>query len=114
MAIDDYTHNIGTIEGDAKNQKADLKLSEAVSHDWTVPMGAFHDALASVRNKTNGLDKVPGGVGSLQSAQDTVNNLARAVTASGGVQPALDDHMKYQDKLVELVKNVHKLLIKNG
>ena len=114
MAIGDYTQNIGAIEDDAKNQKADLKLSESVSHDWTVPMGAFHDALASVRNKTNGLDKVPGGVGSLRSAQDTVTNLARAVTASGGVQPALDDHMKYQDKLVELVKNVHKLLNKNG
>ena len=57
---------------------------------------------------------MPGSVGSLQSAQDTVNNLARAVTNSGGVQPALNDHMKYQAKLVELVTNAHKLLIKNG
>ena len=63
---------------------------------------------------TNGLDKVPGGVGSLPSAQKTVENLARAVTHSGGVQPALNDHMKYQGKLAELVKNAHKLLIKNG
>ena len=31
MAIGDYTQNLGAIEKDAKNQKADLKLSEQVS-----------------------------------------------------------------------------------
>jgi hypothetical protein len=114
MAIGDYTHNIGAIEDDAKNQKADLKLSEQVSQAWIKPMNDFHDALNRVNTSTNGLDKVPGDVGTLQSAHDTVNNLARAVTGSGGVQPALNDHMKYQAKLVELVTNAHKLLIKNG
>ena len=43
-----------------------------------------------------------------------MNNLARAVTNSGGVQPAFNDHMTYQAKLVESVTNAHKLLIKNG
>jgi hypothetical protein len=38
MAIGDYTDNIGAIENDAKNQKADLKLSEQVSEAWTQPM----------------------------------------------------------------------------
>jgi hypothetical protein len=114
MAISDYTDNIGAIEDDAKNQKADLKLSEQVSQAWIKPMNDFHDALKDVYTSTNGLDKVPGSVGSLQSAQATVNNLARAVTSSGGVQAALNDHMKYQAKLVELVTNTHKLLIKNG
>jgi hypothetical protein len=63
---------------------------------------------------TNGLDKVPGPVGNLRSAQDTVMNLARTVTNAGGVQRALNDHMKYQGKLAELVRNAHNLLIKNG
>jgi hypothetical protein len=114
MAIGDYTHNIGAIEDDAKNQKADLKLSEKVAEDWRAPMTTFQLALQTVYGMTNGLDKVPGNVGTLQSAQDTVKNLARAVTNSGGVQPALSDHMKYQAKLSELVKNAHDLLIKHG
>ncbi len=59
MAIGDYTHNIGAIEDDAKNQKADLKLSEAVSHDWTVADGRLSCRLGECPDKTNGLDKVP-------------------------------------------------------
>ena len=114
MAIGDYTHNIGAIEDDAKNQKADLQLSEEVSEAWRKPMTDLQLALQNAYDMTNGLDKVPGSVGSLQSAQDTVNNLARTVTNSGGVQPALSDHTKYQAKLSELVKNAHDLLIKNG
>jgi hypothetical protein len=114
MAISDYTDNIGAIDKDAKNQKADLKLSKEVSDAWIKPMTNFHDALKSVYDMTKGLDKVPGNVGNLQSAQDTVNNLARTVTSFGGVQPALNDHMKYQDKLTKLVKDVHDLMIKNG
>ena len=114
MAIGDYTDNITAIDKDAKNQKADLKLSEQVSEAWTKPMTDFHTALATVYDMTNGLDKVPGQVGNLRSAQDTVMNLARTVTNAGGVQPALNDHMKYQAKLAELVKDAHKLLIKNG
>jgi hypothetical protein len=114
MAIGDYTHNIGAIGDDAKNQKADLKLSEKVSEDWRTPMTNFQLALQTVYDMTNGLDTVPGNVGNLQSAHDTVKNLARTVTSSGGVQPALSDHMKYQAKLSELVKNAHDLLIKHG
>jgi hypothetical protein len=114
MAIGDYTDNLGAIEKDAKNQKADLKLSEKVSEAWITPMTNFHLDLENVFDMTRGLDKVPGDVGGLQSAQDTARNLARAVTASGGVQPALNDHMRYQGKLAELVKNAHDLMIKNG
>jgi hypothetical protein len=114
MAIGDYTDNLGAIDKDAKNQKADLKLSEEVSKAWIKPMTDFHSALQTVRTMTNGLDKVPGNVGTLQSALDTVNNLSRTVTSFGGVQPALDDHMKYQDKLAKLVKDVHDLMIKSG
>jgi hypothetical protein len=88
MAIGDYTDNIGAIENDAKNQKVDLKLSEQVSEAWTQPMYDFHFALETVLNMTNGLDKVPGQVGNLRSAQDTVMNLARTVTNAGGVQAA--------------------------
>ena len=114
MAIGDYTDNLGAIDTDAKNQKADLKLSQEVSQAWIKPMTDFHGALKTVRGKTNGLDKVPGDVGGLQSAQDTVKNLARTVTQSGGVRPALDEHMKYQEKLAKLVKDVHDLMIKSG
>ena len=46
MAIGDYTHNIGAIEGDAKNQKADLKLSEKVAEDWRKPMTDLSTRLA--------------------------------------------------------------------
>src|SRR5258706_11211478 len=114
MAIGDYTDNIGAIEKDAKNQKADLKLSDEASHAWITPMTNFHLALESVFDMTNGLDTIPGHVGNLRSAQETRMNLARTVTDNGGVQPALHDHMKYQAKLAELVQNAHNLLIKNG
>jgi hypothetical protein len=114
MAIGDYTDNIGAIEKDAKNQKADLKLSEQVSGAWRTPITNFQLALQAVYDMTNGLDKVPGSVGNLLSAQDTVKNLARAVTSAGGFQAALSDHMKYQAKLSELVRNAHAVLIKNG
>lgn len=113
MAIGDYTSNVQAIEDDEKNEKADLKLSQETSEAWITPMTTFHLALESVRDSTNGLDTM-GSVGDLQSAKDTAENLARAVTKPGGVQPALDDHMKYLGELAKAVKSAHDLLLKSG
>ena len=63
----------------AKNQKAEAfdyseeKLREA----WRKPMTDFELALQNAYDMTNGLDKVPGSVGSLQSARDAVNDLGQ-------------------------------------
>ena len=114
MAIGDYTSNVQAIEDDEKNEKADLKLSQETSEAWITPMTNFHLALESVRDSTNGLDAVPGGIPKLKSAEDTRENLARAVTGFGGVQPALEDHMKYQGELAKAVKSAHDLLLNSG
>ena len=113
MAISDYTDNISAIEKDEKNQKADLKLSEEVSKAYITPINTFHTDFEARRGNMNGLESM-GPVGTLKSANQTAQNLARAVTGYGGVQATTEQHVAYLKKLADAVKSAHDLLIKNG